>query len=514
MVNKVITTAAALTLLLLNKNNKKNTKTRQLKNIYLDNECFLNGTFRIQESARYVLIEDIVFNPNPDNDYQPLPKDIESGKYPTNMGSPYSLGFFAAITVEAPNVIIDLNGFSIKQSEEHYINQRFFSIIELASSPFIPNQGPINMSNRNNFVTANYCVIRNGKLINSSHHGIHGNDCHNVLIENLEFERMEVAGIHLNGATNSIIRNIKISKYPNDLKLIHTFSQCKNIKPFIEKLLIKELDPFIIVKGKKIYGQTILNSLNTCLRNIKNGKIDQIFYNSAGLPDGNSYGIVLNSRGVVINDFSQGRTEKSKGNINIHLENIEIDGVISIPIETIGCQKDNIISSPFTYGKGLFTGPIGDLINMRKIADNNFNELILSQLLILKYQNQENSSLINFVEGNYDTFFEDNKSNFISGMDSMGHTMKGNIGIFISEGINISMTNCHISNIKTIDNQVGQDSLIPIGYIKKQALNSYGLLVTGSEKVSWENLTFENIESEYGTAKDVELMYYKSDNYI
>ena len=74
------------------------------------------------------------------------------------------------------------------------------------------------------------------------------------------------------------------------------------------------------------------------------------------------------------------------------------------------------------------------------------------------------------------------------------------------------MTDCHISNIKTIGNLVGQDNLIPSGYVKKQALNCYGLLVTGSEKVTWENLTFENIESEYGTAKDIELLYYKQDN--
>jgi hypothetical protein len=510
MVNKLITSAVALTMLLSSKKNENNQESRELKNVYLDNENFKNGTFRIQKSGRYVLIEDIVFNPNPENNFQPLPSDIESGKYPTSMGSPYNLGFFAAITVEAPNVIIDLNGFSIKQSEEHYINQRFFSIIELASSPFIPKQGPITMSNKNNFVAANNCIIRNGKLINSSHHGIHGNDCHNILIEDLEFEKMEVAGIHLNGATESIIRNIKISKYPNDIKVIHTFSQCKIIKSFVEKIISEESDPFVTVKGERINGQTILNNINTCLVNFANGNVEPLFENSTGLPDGNVYGIVLNVAGVVINDLSQGRKVESSGNINIHLENIVIDGAISTPIETIGCKKeDSMISSPFTYGKGLYKGPVGDIINMRKIVDNNFDELILSQLLVLKYKSKDGLPLLNYIEGTNQTFLEDNKSNFVSGMDSMGHTMKGNIGIFISEGINISLNNCHISNIKTIGDRVGQDNLIPSGYIKKQALNSYGFLAAGSEKISLKNTKFENIESENGTAKDVELLYYK-----
>ena len=67
-------------------------------------------------------------------------------EYPTNNG-PYTLGFFAAITIECNNVVIDLNGKSIRQSNEFYLKQRFFSIIELASSPFIPKQGPAHFGN-------------------------------------------------------------------------------------------------------------------------------------------------------------------------------------------------------------------------------------------------------------------------------------------------------------------------------------------------------------------------------
>ena len=54
----------------------------------------------------------------------------------------YHLGFFAAITVESDDVILDLNGKSLKQSKLHNLQQRFYSHIELASAPFIPKQGP------------------------------------------------------------------------------------------------------------------------------------------------------------------------------------------------------------------------------------------------------------------------------------------------------------------------------------------------------------------------------------
>ena len=105
----------------------------------LSNKDFEKGTYRIKQPGIYILTEDIVFHPNPLNDCQPLPEQKE---YPTNSGSPYTLGFFAAIAIESHGVIIDLNGYQIKQSLEHYVHQRFFACIELASSPFFTKQGP------------------------------------------------------------------------------------------------------------------------------------------------------------------------------------------------------------------------------------------------------------------------------------------------------------------------------------------------------------------------------------
>ena len=46
------------------------------------------------------------------------------------------LGFFAGITVETSNVIIDVNSKALRQSIEFYYQQRWFSIIELDSQSF------------------------------------------------------------------------------------------------------------------------------------------------------------------------------------------------------------------------------------------------------------------------------------------------------------------------------------------------------------------------------------------
>ena len=513
MVNKLLISAAAVSLMVIkNRFSNDSRKMNFKKNIYLDNDDFKNGTYRITQKGRYVLTEDIIFDPNPENDFKPLPEDIASGKYPVARGAPYSLGFFAAITIEAEDVELDLNGFTIKQSEGHNLNQRFFAHIELASSPFIPKQGPIVMSDKNSFKAAKNCVIKNGTLAKSSHHGIHGNAMSNVIIQDLEITDFEVAAISLNGATNTTIKDINIFDSTTDVKVISTFSQCKIIKPFLEKLKSKEENAFININGEDITVDSLIAELERCLDNANQGFIEPIFENLTGFSDANIYGIALNSKGVVINDFSQGRKETSEGNQNVHLENISIKNLTTLPVEIIGCKESIEKSNPFTYGKNLFKGPVGDILDLRKIVDHNFNELIKSQLILLKYKEEYQDltqDMLDYVSTLDEKYLEEIKKHTISGVDSMAHVIKGNIGIFISEGLDVTLNNCKIDNVVCKGNSIGQDDLILPGYIKKQGLNSYGLLITGSENVTYQNMDFSNIKSEYGTGKDIETFYSK-----
>jgi len=78
--------------------------------IKLRQSNFTNGTVRITKPGIYILQENIAFEPNPNNDFMPTYQQIASGQYPVGTAGAYHLGFFAAITVEANGVILDLNG--------------------------------------------------------------------------------------------------------------------------------------------------------------------------------------------------------------------------------------------------------------------------------------------------------------------------------------------------------------------------------------------------------------------
>ena len=142
---------------------------------------FRYGTYIIDEPGVYRLGEDISFNPNSpatltaavaDGSIPPwLPAALGWSSpvtaYHSSMplftqlttepdgpftpGGPmdarydpaaYGVGFFAAIAIEADDVVLDLAGHTIEQSAEHALLQRFFAVIELADQPFVPSQGP------------------------------------------------------------------------------------------------------------------------------------------------------------------------------------------------------------------------------------------------------------------------------------------------------------------------------------------------------------------------------------
>jgi hypothetical protein len=122
----------------------------------------------------------------------PTPRQLEEN-------TAYALGFFAAIIVTADDVVIDLGGHTLAQSKAHALMQRFFSLIELADSPFPADKGPAHFSS--SVTSSNYVTIMNGRLGRSSHHAIHGNSNSHVTVKDLEITDFEVSGVHLNKAS-------------------------------------------------------------------------------------------------------------------------------------------------------------------------------------------------------------------------------------------------------------------------------------------------------------------------
>lgn len=106
--------------------------------------------------------------------------------------------------MESPDIVLDLNGYTIQMTELFALQQRFFAVIELADQPFIKAQGPAPIdADGSTFggevVACSNCVIKNGILGRSAHHGIHGHSATGLLIKDLLINDYEVAAISGHG---------------------------------------------------------------------------------------------------------------------------------------------------------------------------------------------------------------------------------------------------------------------------------------------------------------------------
>ena len=127
---------------------------------------FKNGTVRITTSGCYYLAEDIEFSPNSKCcDYWPRLNDpphytaADGSRLPLYPTGPYSLGFFAAITIEADNVVLDLNGKTLSASLPMSLKQRFMNIIQVSSRVFESHDGMPSLN-----IQVNACGMKDALL--------------------------------------------------------------------------------------------------------------------------------------------------------------------------------------------------------------------------------------------------------------------------------------------------------------------------------------------------------------
>ena len=317
---------------------------------------FDQGTLRITQPGLYVLKEDIVFKPAT---FFPTQQQIDSGLYPIGKDGPYHLGFFAAIAIEAPNVVIDLNGKSITHSVEHNLMQRFFSVIELANSPFIPGQGPHSFIDTFGWKPTSNTLIMNGRLLNSSHHGIHGNENTNVMVYNTVINNYEVAGVALNGSTGSIIGYNTMKGNNSTIKVLSNFSQSIFALRALEQKNEQTSDVYIQLK----------NDVELAKNQILNGQPQTTYYeNKTGKYDGNMYGIVLNVKGIVVNKFIEERTDAMTGNKDILVMNNSMRDIETHPVEIVAIKAAD--SGEGAYGGKRMVGTFGDIFEVENVMDD------------------------------------------------------------------------------------------------------------------------------------------------
>ena len=504
---------------------------------YLWQHNFENGTIIINISGEYILGESISFNPNrhPFGDSMPKSEQfIPNGIYDP---ATYGIGFFAAIVIATDNVRINLNGFRLEQSTEHALMQRFFSLIELAPSPFLKDQGPHDFTCTpiDKFQGANHIEIYNGTLGRSSHHAIHGNNAVDIFIHDIICYDFEVACIHLNGGKDIFIKNMQVgpSRKPPVTGL---FSAARFILPYIKKIISNDSSNVEcsnpIIHLNQTYNLTavqIYNELSSLLDetytavviDTKDENIPSLVRNIPKLVDGSSvYGFLFHSLGVAINDLSMSNPNPAKYITNITIQDVTISGIHLRGTEVVA-RRIKLNSSKVQIDS---VGTVFDFDMVTSLDKKYINNPVANaQLLVAKYKNcvaplsmSRNSitdDTIKWAEGlnKYPSYNSTDMN--ICGGDILFHVNKGAFGIRIDVARNIILRNISITNVSNDGlaaslrcgnyyKSIGTshpNAIIP-GY---RGADATGIVVSMSSQVSFEEVKVSNIFSFAGTANGI-----------
>ena len=328
----------------------------------------------------------------------------------------------------------------------------------------------------------------------------------NIKISNLQIKDYEVAGISLNGGVSIIIEDCMLHGSSTKISALSNYSHCKFDLPFLEKIVKK--DPTQVLQTntgaksvlaiyEKVKEEVALFEEATIYKKDYDGP----FLNKSGLYDGNTYGLVLNSLGVVVNGFKPMRNEETKGNENIVCRNITIKNTISDGSQVFGLFHTNSKNEE-AYGKSAFVGPVGDMLNLNAmiLPNGTFNQDFVCemQMAISKFSDSKGTSNIDaylydeWILNNTNIFDDismnkdDTKKRYylVTGSDSMNHRMKGNIGFFISQGLDVRVEDVLIDGVQNTTMEKF-----------KNGADSIGLCICGSKNITTSNVRIQNIVS-------------------
>lgn len=524
--------------------------------VMLKQSDFDQGTYIIDAPGKYCLHENISFNPN-SVDY--LNRTSRTGRvftayesaqpHFTYMGGKYdpaafALGFFAAIAVASPDVIIDLQGKTIEQSKEHALLQRFFAVIETADRPFIHGQGPADFGSI--VGAAENLVIQNGTIGRSAHHGIHGNRAKNVTIKNIDFVDFEVAAVAMNGVDGLKLENLT-AKSREDVPVLGQFSTAQFIKQYINALV--RIRANVTFKNKTALQMQA--DLKQAINNVYNDVIKEnrefinkdshpfewrMFHNKEGVVDGNSYGFLINGVGVAVDGFPTTQSTNSPTR-NVTIKNVKIKKLKANIREILSLSNgdDSQVNDPVgSLFQLMAVDPNGKPLALTSADESGKylgNVITDAQALVAKAihqglfhgspidvsRNSISKNLISWAESGapLSAYISTNKgpngTGFICNGDQMFHVNKGVIGFKLDGAINVKVMNSGADSISNI----GQPSSNACGNYSishpKATLEGYGgaatraVSISGSKDVELTNMNFKDIYSFAGCSIGIDV---------
>jgi hypothetical protein len=509
------------------------------------------------------LEEDIKFDPN-------LPEPNEEGVWTGSSPKPgqfthaggvydtaaYGIGFFAAIALSAKNVVLDLNGHTLEQGDSHYLLQRFYANIELGSSPFIPSQGPHNFGNT--FEIADGCYIINGHIGQSSHHGIHGNKCTKVLLDNVSFKKYEIAAVHMNAASYTYVNKVNVLGNCTTCPVFGTFSAARFLIPYLDKLASSNPGFTIRIFGANVGVTTIRNRLKTAMFNVyKDVVIDKaitggfirdtrkgsgthnewgVFHNFNSRTDGNQYGMAFHSTGVAVHGFLNVRpSEFTSDHIFIKDVIIQDNHAIVNEIPSLAGKHDSV-GAVFQIQN---VDGNGDLVTLKTNGEYTGNVVSDAQAIVAKgikegvnfsplstKRNDIGDEILKLVSGEKTAHTLDISYRYNS--DTMNHVNKGVIGLRVDGTRNLTAKDVIIRRT-TNNGKLGlTNATLPVpiskpdeksyickigNSIPKASLPGYngshtrGVVLSACEKCVFENMTILDAESSYGYSYGVDIQF-------
>jgi len=468
---------------------------------------FEKGTYRIVRPGTYIIDEDIVFDFNaPQNEddifaddaWWPNAADIDEYPGAQQSRDAYFLGFFAGIVIEADDVVLDLNQHSLRMSEQFYFTQPFFSIIELASQPFLPQQGPGFFGSSPVFAT-NVC-IKNGVLGLSSHHGIHGNYNQHVRVEGVHIRDFTTHGVQLNGFRDVVLQDVEVGPSTTMAYLNGNFGQLRALLPTLRRIAAQHPTDSITFHGREATPYTMHDLLHRLLPVMRNA-FDWAYFksqhnNAAALaietdtsiefesvrkflnPSGLSYGAV--TYGVFLNYPSAGifgwhvNDEQSDGAVldNVYIHDIQRSGDEVIGLAQRGRAYCNAFNGPLPlvsmfggmeevrqFADALLTSDdeeqdviyaqyVGDIVTDVHIAMYEFGRDDFDNWPGIPFFG-EREGLLAWAKGEDATYVSSDSDllEVYCNNDAMFHPSKGNLGVKISGVKNVQLNAVRIENL-------------------------------------------------------------------
>jgi len=479
-------------------------------------QCNFNeGTLMLSKPGYYKLRENIVFKPNPCSDYFPR---SDQKQYNT---PGFLMGFFAVICIYGEDIYLELDGFTISASEEFILQQRFFSIIELANSPFIfvngASQGPGAFSTFDSFRAAKNVIISGGILGRNSHHCVHGSKTSYVLLEDLVCEQFEFVGVAINGSENLMFHRVDIRDSRKDIPVLATYSAARFARLFARRFLSRQ--PFSLplnMRKELIRRLTLLEiQLDETFSEIMScgQTTNELFRNDCQLPDGNVYGLLVKNNGFAVNELESSSTTAELSS-NVFCRRVSINNIEG--------RVDEILGLSLRDGTGGQVDVAGAVLQIDRIVrDGKYHGNVLSDLQLYLAEisltlvipigkTNITFDVINWSKG-YGEFINLMESGykFVKGTDSMLHINKSVFAFRIDAINNFAMEKCSYDNIRNVGRIGITDEFEKVGQIKNHDLfqrdrycgaDTTGISISYCKNVSIENFKGYNLFSRNGNA--------------